>query len=104
MSQSAARPVLVVREPGTDAPLEYYHAAPGLLLAGLWAALKAHPGARTQEQVQIIYAWLLQLRTENLLQRLRPETLHTLALHSMESGYHPTFDIRTSHLATALHL
>jgi len=46
------RPVLEIREPGTHAVLQYWHAAPGLLAKGLWGALKADPQKRTQEQVQ----------------------------------------------------
>jgi hypothetical protein len=86
------RPVLVVGS------LQYLHAAPGMLQTGLWAALKTPHASRSQEQVQIIYTWLLQLKTEALLQRLRPETLYQLARHSLDASYHDTFDICTSNV------
>jgi hypothetical protein len=87
------RPVLEVRQPGSDTVHQYWHAAPGLHSKGLWAALKASPAARTQEQVQVIYSWLLQLRSESLLRRLRPETLFAMASQSLSSDWFPKFEI-----------
>jgi len=88
-TQVSERPVLVVGS------LEYLHAAPGMMQPGLWQALTMPPEQRTTEQVACVYEWLLQLRTEALLQRLRPETLYQLARQSLEASFHSTFDICT---------
>lgn len=101
--------------------LEFYHATNGLLMPGLWQALKVEcvnvhvhhniqcrflflfgvlvsisPRFRTQEQAQLVYAWLMQIRTESLLQRLHSTTLHALPTISLQFEYYPHFDIGTS--------
>ena len=86
-TQVSERPVLVV------GALEYLHAAPGMTQPGLWQALTTPPEQRNTEEVACVYEWLQTIRTEALLQRLRPETLYQLARHSLEACFHSTFDI-----------
>ena len=87
-------PVLVIRDAALGL-LEYMHASPGLRMSGLWSALQCPPVQRSHEQAQTIFTWLMQLRSEALLQRLQPSTLLALATHSLEASYHSTFDICT---------